>query len=328
MNFAKLSFLALPLALVACAATTNDEADDASEESSSEEALTGKVTDVSADYVGAYKTISDLGPGSITSLRLRKDKTYVVVIDGKTEQGTFTVRKGNEREVELRLIRPSGNFTVWRGNLGDGFRPHFRLSRIRTVSILERELTSCASVNCTSGFGCDVEEKDGVPGPVCNPRVPAWKLGLAGYDLWGADVQAVFHGNYGYVGGIACGITVSTSTVTCGTVGWNGYSVTAAVAPDGSFVTGTAQGDESYMAGTIAADGKVTLTAWRKKECYSVPSGRFCEGKTTDASGSAKSYQMCRTKDLTFQSGGWASGYYQDCSKCTAEQQCTRYPAK
>ena len=330
MTFAKLAFLALPLSLVACAATTDatDGTDADTEEASSEEALTGKVADVSADYVGSYKTIADLGAGSVASLRLRKDKSYEMVVGDKTEQGKFKVRKGNEREVEIRLTQASGTYKIYRGVLGDGFRPQLRLSRLRTVSILERAPTSCASVNCTAGYGCDVEEKDGVPGPVCNARVPAWKIALAGYDLWGADVKGVLHGNYGYVGGVNCGITVSTSTITCGTVGWSGWAVSAAIAPDGTFLSGTPQGDDNYLAGSVAADGQVTLTAWRKKECYSVPSGRFCDGKATDTSGSAKAYQMCRTKDLVFQSGGWASGYFTECSKCRPEDDCTRYPAK
>ena len=59
-----------------------------------------------------------------------------------------------------------------------------------------------------------------------------------------------------------------------------------------------------------------------------VPSGRFCDGKATDQGGTVKPYEMCRTKDLVFQSGGWASGHFTTCSSCTADMQCTRYPVK
>lgn len=327
MSCSKIVLLALPLALFACAATTESPEADDEEEGTSEEALASS-KDVTADYVGAYKTAPNAPEGDVTSLRLRKDRTFVIVQAGATEQGKYEVRKTTSA-TELRLTLPSGSKKTFKLSLGaDPFRPILEITRSRKTSRLERQLTSCASVNCLTGMGCDVVETDGVPGPVCSPRTPAWKTALATYDLWGANFSGVIPGSYGNRGSLSCGVSVSTSYVTCGTVGWNGWAVSAPIAFDGTFLTGTPQGDDNYLAGKIGSDGQVTLTAWRKKECYSVPSGRFCDGKSTDTGGTVTPYEMCRTKDLVFQSGGWASGYFTKCSACTAEQECTRYPAK
>lgn len=329
MATSKLLLLALPLALFACAATTDDLGEDGLDQDAetSEDELK-KTTDVSADFVGDYRTPSSSAVGDVASLRLRKDRTFVLVQGGKTEEGRFVVRKGATAEAELRLTLASGAGKTFKVTLGaEPFRSKLTITRSRKTSVLERQLLSCESVNCTTGFGCDVVETDGVPGPVCSARTPAWKLALGSYDLWGTSFDQVIPGNY-MRSGLGCGVTVSTSTIRCGTVGWDGWSVAAPIAADGTFLTGVATGDENYLEGSIAADGQVTLKAWRKKECYSVPSGRFCDGKATDRGATQKPYEMCRTPDQTFGQGGWASGYYTKCSACTTTMGCSRFPAK
>jgi hypothetical protein len=327
LMLSKIFLFALPLAVFACAATTESPGGGDEDEGSSEEAYTSS-RDVTADYVAAYQTPPNTPAGDVTSLRLRKDRTFVLVQGGATEQGTYEVRKTGTA-TDLRLTLPSGSKKTFKVSLGAAeTRPTLEITRNRKTSRLERQLTSCAAVNCLTGMGCDVVETDGVPGPVCSPRTPAWKTALATYDLWGGDFSGVIPGSYGNRGSLSCGVSVSAGNITCGTVGWNGWAVSAPIAEGGTFLTGTPQGDDNYLAGKIASDGQVTLTAWRKKECYSVPSGRFCDGKSTDTGGTAKPYEMCRTKDLVFQSGGWASGYFTKCSSCTPEMECTRYPAK
>ncbi len=321
--------LALPFLLIACAATPADLEEDARDEDAetSEEELR-KTTDVSADFVGDYRTPSSQAVGDVASLRLRTDRTFVLVQGARTEEGRYVVRKGASAQAELRLTLASGAGKTFKVTLGsDPFRATLTVTRSRKTSVLERQLLSCASVNCTPGFGCDVVETDGVPGPVCTSRKPAWQTALGSYDLWGVGFGQVIPGNYGR-SGISCGVTVSTSTIRCGTVGWDGWSVGAPIAEDGTFLTGVATGDENYLEGRIAADGQVTLKGWRKKECYSVPSGRFCDGKATDRGDTQKPYEMCRTPDQTFGQGGWASGYYVKCADCTTTMGCSRFPAK
>lgn len=317
--------LALPSLVFACAATTDVAEED--DEATDEQAYTSWV-DVSASYVGAYTPAPGARPGEVTSLRLRKDRSFVLVQNGATEQGLWTVKKGGA-VAELRLTVASGARKTFRVTLGDGFRPRLALTRSRKTSELERAPVSCESVTCTTGMGCDVVDTDGVPGPVCNVRAPAWKTALAGYDLWGATFSGLWQLSYGAGSrGVSCGIRVSASTITCGTVGWDGWAVTGRIADDGTILGGTREGDGNYIAGRIDATGAVTLDAWRKKECYTVPSGTFCDKKEAGSlPKTAKPYEMCRTPDQTFQSGGWASGYYLECSECTPERQCIRYPA-
>jgi hypothetical protein len=250
MSCSKILLLALPLALFACAATPESpEADD----ETSEEAYTSS-KDVTADYVGAYKTAPNAPEGDVTSLRLRKDRTIVIVRAGATAEGKHEVRK-TASATKLRLTVQSGTSRskrTFKLSLGaEPFRPILEITRSRKTSLLERQLTSCASVNCLTGMGCDVVETDGVPGPVCSPRTPACKTALATYDLWGAGFYSVTPGTYGHRGSLSCGVSVSTSYVTCGTVGWNGWAMSAPIAFDGTFLTGTPLGDDNYLAGAL-----------------------------------------------------------------------------
>ncbi len=308
--------VALVSTLAACAADAAPE--DASPDDVSEDELKS-AKDVSADYVGRYAPPANAAPSAASKLLLKTNRTYALTTSSGTEEGTFKVTQSGT-SITLRLAPAQGSARNYRASMGTGLRPILTLARYSTTWILERELVSCTLVSCNAGYGCAVEEYEGVPRPVCNPVEPTWKLPFIGHDLWGATLANVVPSSSAYFGrkSITCHVRPSQNTIACGLASWS-LSVSAQIQPDGTFAVayGTATTNGGELRGRIA-DGNITLERFRTTTCFQTSSS-WCEKQETDGQNlpaTAKAVQTCRTPDQTFQSGGWAAGYYLDCSQC------------
>jgi len=160
------------------------------------------------------------------------------------------------------------------------------------------------------------------PPPPPAPPAPTWKTGLAGFNLWGAEFKDALPSPSAYSSSrktVLCKIVPSSATIACGTM-FDSTPIVASIGDDGAFSmnAGAAGQTGGELVGHLDADGKATLTRFRQTECFQT-SSRWCESQETDGShlpAVATPYRLCRTKDQHFQSGGWASGFYVDCSKC------------
>lgn len=306
--------------LLACAADPSD-ATETEDADVAEEDLKGS-KDVTADLVGRYAPPQNAPGGAVSKLLLKTDKSYELTSASGVERGTFkaTESSGN---VTLRLAPASGSAKNYRAKVGTGFRPILTLSRYSTTWILEREPTSCQSVNCNPGYGCAVEAYEGVPRPVCNPVVPAWQLAFQGEAVWGATFRDVDFGQWTPDRRtLSCSIRPKEATINCSTNGFDPIytAVSATIQPDGTFAYAAGGPNQSggELRGRIAQDGTVTVERFRKTECFQT-SSFWCEGRETNGASmpkSVKAVPICRTPDITFQSGGWAMGYWLACSEC------------
>ncbi len=153
------------------------------------------------------------------------------------------------------------------------------------------------------------------------PPAEIWKSAFAGADLWGTRFVGIVPapGSSGGRKDVYCNIVPSRATISCG-LNPESTHVSAAIAADGSFAAtiGTPAGTGGELGGSVAVDGSVTLTQYRRTECFQT-SWRWCERTGTDGQNipaRATPYELCRTPDQTFGQGGWASGYYLACSQC------------
>lgn len=310
--------LAVPSILVACAATTDDVPTD--DDDASEAAITSG-TDVAASFVGRYLPTPGVAVGDIAALTLKNDHHYVLSKGAAGQElGTFTVLK-TARAIEMRLTPSKGALRRYTVTLGDGLRPRFTATRSGKVSVLAREPLSCASVNCTPGFACSVEEHDGVPGPVCNapppPPLAIWKGPFASANRWGMQldnaIEAVASGLVYRDKPLWCTITRDTETISCAVTGLDFVDLSARIEANGTFQAVVAGARPSTLTGRVATDGTVTVTGFEELRCVGTYCERFYGANLPKA---ARPFELCRMPDQIFQSGGWASGYSLDCARC------------
>lgn len=326
-SFLRSSLLALVTgaALLACAA---DPASDpaSGEDPGQDEADLTSGKDVSADYVGRYAPPANAAAGSPSLLLLKKDKHYALTTASGTEEGSFVVRASGST-VQLRLTPAKGAARTYRATLGSGFRPLLTLSRYAATWTFERELVSCASVNCLAGFACTVEERDGVPGPACNPVSPTWKLAFAAQDLWGVTfANTITTGMFpGVQKPLYCQIHVANAQIGCGPTGLDFPKVWAAIQADGTFSVAYGNPGQTggELAGSIGQGGKVTLTRFRDTECFQTSSS-WCEQHDTSGGNvpaTSTAFALCSTPGQSWDNGDWVAGYMLDCAQCHG--QCT-----
>ncbi len=308
------------IALLACSAESSEADDEAIE--TDEAAQTGSA-DLSASYVGRFQPPPGAPGGMFAELLLKTDRSYELRAGAAAEAGSFRVR-ATSTGPKLVLSPSTGGTRSYHAALGAGYRPRLTLRRGRTTQELEREPLGCDGVACTAGHACAVEERRGVPGPVCSavaPALPAWRAALAGHDVWGATLHGVLEPYSGIRKNLYCTVLPTMSLVYCNTM-WVGEHATlqlsVGVAPDGTFDrrvgAGTAVGDQK-LRGRIEADGTVVVEFFDAQTCYQT-SSFWCEGHKTDMVGRAAPVAICRTRDEYFASGGSASGYWVPCTEC------------
>jgi len=311
-----LAFVSLAFNVVACSPQMDGE-----EEFDTIESAQTLTPDVSANYVGRYAKAPSAPIGEITSMVLKTTGRYVLTRNGAQEEGSYKVTSPSTGD-QLRLTPMTGANRIYQVSLGTGSRPLFTATRSGRSSVLEREPTSCTGFSCATGHACSVEAYEDVPRPVCKRTEPAWKSALASFDLWGVDFKAVLP-PVSYLSSrktVYCTITPKSDRISCGTTGYDSHYVGATIQADGSFATawGGPRETGGELRGRVGASGAVTFERFRRTECFQT-SSYWCESQETDGQGipaTRTAFELCRTPDVTYPSGGWSSGYYKPCSEC------------
>ncbi len=154
-----------------------------------------------------------------------------------------------------------------------------------------------------------------------------WKDALAGQDRWGAVFRDVLPPP-SYAAPrrpVACWIDVPRSKIIChaDSYEYEHLSATTSISAAGTFdvAVGGERENGQEIKGSVGADGKVTLTRFRRTECFRT-SSVFCYTHETDGTNlpaTVSAVELCKTKDMFFQSGGYALGSYIACSECQGQ---------
>lgn len=158
------------------------------------------------------------------------------------------------------------------------------------------------------------------------PPPPAWKTAFAnGHPLWAVRLEQTLPSNSPYWGRIplACSVSAKNATITCAAHDFLYSGTTAAIRDDGTFDQSSGKYNENggELRGFIAPNGTVTVERFRHTICVQT-SSKWCETRESDGQNlpaSAKAFELCRTPDVTFPAGGWASGYFLACSQCNGK---------
>jgi hypothetical protein len=311
LQTSRLLTLAVGLSLAAVACGT--EASEDGTESSEDELRALDAKEVVGNITYGTSNMEVQHPGETSSRR-----TYVAVrfeANAGDEIEATTV-SGNAADPVLYLL--GSNFQTLKSN--DDARPGDESSAI--THKIARAGTYYLAMRTKEGWRTKFYvslKKKGAP-------AAGWNSSLGSQNLWGARFESLIPVGSSIAPsrvGVACKIAVAEATIRCSSRDFLYDGVTAPIQADGSFAvtTGTATTSGGELRGNIAADGTVTLERWALRTCFQT-SQSWCERSQTDGQNlpaKAQAFELCRTRDMFFPSGGYALGSELACSECSGQ---------